>query len=237
MSVGTIRFGARARAAWAIAFWLLVGVAAPAAATPVSLFFDGPSGFGVSQGDALASGIPIVEPPYVVDAEGILRVIDQAVQLGSVDPFPPIAASANSATSVWTVENESSYDLLGDTYFLFVTTTRYAIGREVITYDSSDVGLSIDPDLDLGWVLIHTNAGPGEDYYFPAMSLGSLAPGGVADPFAVDFVLEGPVQQVGNTFVLPRFQTGLGFAPIPEPTAGVLMGFGLLLLAATRRRC
>lgn len=234
MSVGTIRFGARSRAAWTIALWLLVGVAAPAAATSVSLFFDGPSGFGVSQGDALASGISIVEPPYVADAEGILRVIDQALQLGSVDPFPPIAASANSATSIWTVENESSYDLIGDTYFLFVTTAPYSIGGEVVEYDSSDVGLSIDPDL--GWVLIHTNDGPGEDYYFPAMSLGSLAPGEVAAPFAVDLVLDAPVQQVGNTFVLPRFQTGLGFEPIPEPTAGVLMGFGLALLAATRRR-
>jgi hypothetical protein len=235
MSIGSIRLGARTRAAWAIAFWLLLGVATPAAATPVTLFFDGSSGFGVAKADALASGLPIEEPKYVVDAAGILRVIDQAVQLSSIDPFPPIAASANSATSLWTVENESSYDLLGDAYVLFVKTTPYSIGGEVVEYASSAVGLSIDPDL--GWVLIHTNTGPGLDYYFPAMSLGSLAPGEVADPFAVNFVIDTPTQQVGNTFVLPQFQTGLGFEPIPEPTAGVLMGFGLALLAATRRRC
>ena len=68
------------------------------------------------------------------------------------------------------------------------------------------------------------------------MSLGSLAPGDVAASFAVDFVLAAPTQQVGNTFVLPRFQTGMGFEPIPEPNAIVLMGFGLAVLAATRPR-
>jgi hypothetical protein len=234
MSANTSQLGTRARVAWAIALWLVAGVAAPAAATPVTLYFDGPSGYGVAEGDALTSGVPIEEPPYVVDAAGILRVVDQDVQLGSIDPFPPIAASANSLTSTWTVENESSYDLLGDTYILFATTVAYAIGGEVVEYDDSDVGLSIDPDL--GWVLIHTNAGPGEDYYFPAMLLGSLVPGEVAAPFAVNFVVDAPMQQVGNTFVLPQFQTGLGFAPIPEPGAATLMCLGLVLLATFGRQ-
>jgi len=211
----------------------VAGAAAPAAAVPVTLFFDGPSGFGVAQGDALASGVPIEEPPYVVDAEGILRVIEQDVQLGSIDPFPPIAAGENRLTSTWTVENESTYDLLGDTYLLFVTTLPYPIGGEVVEYDGSEVGLSIDPDL--GWVLVHTNAGPGQDYYFPAISLGSLAPGEVAAPFDVDFVVGAPLQQVGNTFVLPQLQTGLGFAPIPEPAAATLLALGLALLATLRR--
>ena len=234
MSASTSRLGTRARVAWAIALWLVAGVAAPAAAIPVTLYFDGPSGYGVAEGDALTSGVPIAEPDYVVDAAGILRVIDQDVQLGSIDPSPPIAATANSLASIWTVENESSYDLFGDTYILFATTVAYAIGKETVTYDDSDVGLSIDPDLS--WVLIHTSAGPGEDYYFPAMSLGSLAPGEVAAPFAVNFVVDAPLAQVGNTFVLPQFQTGLGFAPIPEPGGATLMGLGLVLLATLRRQ-
>ena len=234
MSASNSRLGTRARMAWAIVLWLVAGVAAPAAATPVTLYFDGPSGYGVAAGDALASGIPIEEPDYVVDAAGILSVVDQDVQLGSIDPSPPIAASGNSLTSIWTVENTSLYDLLGDTFFLFVTTVPYEIGKETVTYDDSGVGLSIDPDL--GWVLIHTNAGPGEDYYFPAMSLGSLAPGERADAFDVNFVVDAPLAQVGNTFVLPRFQTGMGFAPIPEPGAAMLMGLGLVLLATLRRR-
>jgi hypothetical protein len=234
MMVSTPRLGARATAAWAIALWLVVGVAATAAATPITLFFNGHSGYGVAQGDALASGIPILEPGYVGSADGILRVTDQDVQLGSVDPFPPIAAGANSLTSIWTVENESSYDLFGNTYFLFVTTVPYTIGGQWVEYDDSKVGLSLDPDL--GWVLVHTHAGPGQDYYFPAMSLGSLAPGETADPFDVNFVLDAPVAQVGNTFVLPQFQSGMGFAPIPEPGAAMLLGVGLLLLATLRRR-
>ena len=115
-----------------------------------------------------------------------------------------------------------------------MTTVPYAIGGEVVEYDDSGVGLSIDPDL--GWVLIHTNAGPGQDYYFPAISLGSLAPGEVAADFDVNFVVDAPVQQVGNTFVLPQFQTAMGFAPIPEPGAATLMGLGLVLLATLRRQ-
>ena len=230
MSASTSRLGARARVAWAIALWLVAGIAAPAAATPVTLYFDGISGYGVAVGDALTSGVPIAEPDYIIDTPVILSVVGQQVQGSSIEPFPPISAGSNTATSSWTVENTSPYDLLGDTFILFVRTAPY----ETVTYDGSDVGLTIDPDL--GWVLIHTNAGPGEDYYFPAMSLGSLAPGERADYFDVNFVVDAPLDRVGNTFVLPRFEIATGFAPIPEPGAATLMCLGLVLLATLGRR-
>ena len=249
MSIDHSQFGARAAAAWAIALWLAVGVSVEAAASPVTLYFDGQLGWcgeggaltqcGVSQADALASGIPIEEPTYVVDAEGILLVADQDVQVSSLDSL--FAASGNTATSTWQVQNVYPHDLIGDTYILFVTTAPYPTRRGDVTYDPSDVGLSIDPDL--GWVLIHTNAGPGMDYYFPAMSLGSLAQGELASAFDVNFVIDTPLQQVGSEIVLPRFQTGMGFepapepsGPVPEPTGAVLMGVGLILLATLHRR-
>jgi hypothetical protein len=39
-----------------------------------------------------------------------------------------------------------------------------------------------------------------------------------------------------NTLVLPQLAGGMGFAPIPEPGAGVLMSVGLALLALVHRR-
>jgi hypothetical protein len=230
-------------AAWAIALWLGVGVAGGAAAAPITLMFDGPLGAcgepgeirqcGVAEADALASGIPISEPTYVVSAADVLHVIDQDVHAGGLDPFSPITATSNSASSSWTVQNVYPHDLIGDTYLLFTTTAPYPTGSGDIEYDPSDVGLSIDPDL--GWVLIHTSAGPGEDYYFPAMSLGSLVQGEVAPAFDVNFVVDVPLQRVGNTYVLPRFRTAAGFQPIPEPGTATLLGLGLVLLAALRR--
>ena len=232
MSADISRFGSRSWATWAIALWLVAGVAAPATATPVTLFFNGPLGYGVSKTDALAFGFEEVD--YIVDTPVILSVVDKEVRRNTVAPFPPLSASGNMVTSSWTVENDSLYDLLGSTYLLFVRTVPYEIGGQEVQYAGSDVGLSIDPEL--GWVLIHANAGPKEDYYYPAMSLGSLAPGERADDFDVNFVVDQPIQQVGNAFVLPRFQTSLGFTPIPEPGAGTLMGLGLVLLAALRRQ-
>jgi hypothetical protein len=231
MSRSNSRLGARPRAAWAIALWLVVGVVAPAAATPVTVSFAGHDGFGVG---AVPPGFSEEEPDYLVDAEGYLSVIDQDVLISSVHPTPPTAASGNTVTSIWTVE--SSYDLLGDVYMVFVTTVPSEIGFEVVEYEDPNVGLSIDPDLD--WVLIHTiDIADGRHYYYPAIELGFLAPGETSAPFAMNFVVNEPLQQVGNTYVLPRFQLALGFTPtlVPEPSAAALLGLGLVLLATARR--
>jgi hypothetical protein len=229
MSVSTSRLGARPRAAWAIALWLVVGVGAPAAATPVTVFFDGPSGYGVG---ASRSGFPddkIIEPASVLSASDVLTVISQDLQLGSVDPFPP-EESDNHATSIWTVQNESSDDLLENNYLLFLTSVPDTFGGETVEYEDDNVGLSIDPDL--GWRLVRTSGG----YYYPAISLGSLGAGETAAPFAVNYVVDEPIQQVITTWVLPQLAVGRAIVPIPEPSAGALMGVGLALLAVGRWR-
>jgi hypothetical protein len=225
--------------AWALAFWLVVGAAAPAAAVPVTLFFDGPSGYGVSAEsaqDALAMGVAFVYPDFVGSASGVLNVSSQVLQ-GDPDSIGSLllGQSGNTATSSWTVENVAPKDLLGDTYFLFVTSTPFSFEDEMVEYDDAKVGLTIDPDL--GWVLVRTSMEPGQGYYYPAVSLGSLLAGESADPFDVNYVVDAPVGQVGaNTLVLPQLAGGMGFAPIPEPTAGVLMSVGLALLALVARR-
>jgi len=224
---------------WTIVLLLAVGIAAPAAATPVTVFFDGPSGFGVSAEVAEASGVPFVYPDFVGSASGILAVTSQQLQ---GDPATNasilMSQSGDSITSTWTVKNVSSSDLRGDTYFLFVTSTAFSIHGELVEYDDAHVGLVVDPDL--GWVLVRTSEELGQGYYYPAVWLGSLAAGATADEFDVNYVVDQPIQQVATAsateVVLPQLVAGMGFAPIPEPTAGILMGVGLGLLANFVRR-
>ncbi len=229
MSADISRFGSWSWAPWMIVLFVAVGIAAPAAATPVTVFFDGPSGFGVSAESAnaaFASGVPFVYPDFVGSASGVLSV-SQDLQ----------DDSDSTATSIWTVENVFPKDLHGDTYLLFMTTTGFEIGGQVVEYVDAGVGLSIDPDL--GWVLVRTSLDAEESYYYPAVWLGSLGAGATADPFAVNYVVEEPVQEVFTQSVtqrvLPQLVAGMGFAPIPEPTAVVLMGLGLAFLAVVHR--
>jgi hypothetical protein len=215
---------------------LVAGLAAPAAAVPVTVFFDEDSGFGVSEESAEASGVPLVSPSFVGSASGVLNVVSQELQ-GDNDSIVSqlLAQSGNSATSLWTVENESDTYLPEDTYFLFVTSVPFGIDGEVVEYDDENVGLTIDPES--GWVIVRACTEDGECYYYPAVLLGSLEPGETADPFAVNYVIDESVHQTAsNKVVLPQFFAAMAIAPIPEPTAGVLMGVGLALLAVVLRR-
>jgi len=239
MSADISRFGSRSWAPWMVVLLLVAGIAAPAAAAPITVFFDGPSGFGVSAESAEASGVPFVFPDFVGSASGVLNVVSQELQ-GDNDSIASLlmGQSGNTATSTWTVGSEYPKDLLGDTYFMFMTTSAFDDEGQTVEYAAANVGLSIDPDL--GWVLVRTNTEPGQGYYYPAISLGSLAAGATAAPFDVNYVVNAPIQQVttksGTEMVLPQLAAGMGFAPIPEPTAGVLMGVGLALLAVVLRR-
>lgn len=230
------RFGSRSRAPWMIVLLLAVGVAAPAAATPVTVFFDGPSGWGVSAASAEGSGVPFVYPEVVGSASGVLGV---SQELQGVYDYDDIVAfllneSGNEATSMWTVENESGDDLPEETYLFLATAVLFPYGGGDVEYDDENVGLTIDP-LD-GWVFVRTSTEPGQGYYYPAIKIGPLGAGAEA-VFAVNYVVNQPIQLVGlNELVLPQLAAGMAFTTIPEPATGILLGVGLALLAVSHRR-
>ena len=111
-----------------IVLLLAVGVAAPAAATPVTVFFDGPSGWGVSAASAEALEVPFVYPEVVDSASGSLGV---SQQLQGVYNYDDIVArllndSGNEATSHWTVANESGDALPEETYLFLATAVLFS---------------------------------------------------------------------------------------------------------------
>lgn len=222
------------------AFALVLGITAfsfTAHALPVTCMFNGPDGFGVSEADALASGLPIFSPAFVGSAEGIFDIAFQDLDEASINPSPPSGPGPHTATSAWQMQNISDFDLEGSTFLLFVTVDPFEIGGQVFDYPDANVGLTIDP-AD-GWFLVQTSFMDGADLvnlYYPALLLGSLAPDEITDTFAVNYFINQEIDQVGNTFILPQLRIGLGFEPIPEPGTFALFGLGLMSLALKRRR-
>lgn len=216
---------------------LLVGSGATADSVPV--FFTGLDGIGISEADAMGLKLLfgddiVIEPSFVGEGTGVLEVVSQDVNAGSVSPFPPLSGESNTASSTWQARNVSEFDLLGDTYLLFVTSDPFATGDEVVQYEDVNVGLDFDPDD--GWVLVRAGGGD-EIYYLPAVALGSLSPGQLTGSITVGYHVNEPLEQLPNgQYVLPQLRTGMGFTPIPEPGTAALLACGLALMAARSRR-
>src|SRR5262245_478146 len=141
-----------------------LGLAAPARAVPVDVFFDGPStpqdpstNFGLSEAQAQnardAFGIPFVTDPAVLGSVEGIYAVPPTQSLVGFSPDPP-TSTLNRATSSWTVENISGADIHGASYLVFTHTDPFTKDGVPIDYDDTNVGLTLDAAL--GWVIIES---------------------------------------------------------------------------------
>jgi hypothetical protein len=254
MHAKTFRKRTRRLAVGVIAVVAGAGFAAPlpATATPSCsgsaclVFFEGPSGFGLTSADAIsvstALGIPILTPGGVGSAED--RLEPSAVAFNAetdLIPYPPRRRRSdgpNRAQWSWTIRNVSSEDLLGNAYYLFTHVTSTFIDEDgnTVDYTGTDIGLTLDASLD-PWVIVEAFDSSNQSFFYPAVDLGSLPSGGDADPFLMQLFIDGPLVRTGpSKYVVPQLNVGMAFTPIPEPGAAALFALGLAGLGVAGRR-
>ncbi|HEY5658930.1 MAG TPA: PEP-CTERM sorting domain-containing protein, partial [Myxococcota bacterium] len=237
---------------------LLALAIAPLAAFGSTLMFTvGPDGYalGISEADALSSGLEIVHSPLEIQGENLS--ITKEIVPGSafkVLPDGPGGATENFAVTynadavgpdpthpedrlllvfksfdsalVDTILGVYAHDYLGS--FSDPTATPGAL---------TTVGFTLTPD----WLLVSfLDDARDQTLYFPAITLGALAKGDstsvpisfwLTNPFILPS-LDGEGVQVG----LPLLLYDAAFVPIPEPSSGALLALGLCGLAVRARR-
>lgn len=225
---------------WASAAW----------GNPVNVFFDGPGNEGMSEEDALASGLQILTGDTFA-AEGVIDVTGQSLDGVDITGQPQVNPYAE--TSTWTIENLLGTSVLGTTYLLFATASDH--DSFPTSYDPAEVGLTVDADD--GWAIVQGESG-GQTVYYVGISLGNLLetvgssttidvnyylleafPMNVfPDPDDPDFpnCIEDPNLVCDEILALPKLHLLVAFNVVPEPGTGLLLAMGLVGLGVTRRR-
>ncbi len=225
---------------WIGAVLLAVGASHPADATPVLVTFDGPffedpapRNFGIGESSvaaALEAGVPL----FHLDASQIGPALDP----GPIDIDQELQSTTDPETapvvalSTWTGVSSVSF---ADDYFLIFAAVEPTVPEDADPYSGPEVSLSIDATL--GWVLVQLGS-----LVFPSVLLEDLT-AEEAFVFDVDYLIArtlpiAPDEMGEDAFFLPQFRLvgASGSAVIPEPSTALLVGLGVLVCAATRRR-
>jgi hypothetical protein len=199
-------------------------------ALAIAVYFDGPSGYGISQARAdaaAAAGIGQVSPTIFATGSALGISIPDPVVLSYDLEASPTLSNPSTAHSRWTV-NHTGPTLPG-LWMVFLGPADYTPpGGTLVDYDSAKVGLDISgPD----WALVPVNTN-GTQYYYPARRLGNL--GATAEVDIYHLLASGIVQQ-GNTLRLPRHRLSFLANIVPEPALLALAGAAMSILFLRRR--
>lgn len=232
------------RAAFAAAGMLWLALAAqPAAALSIAdtrpLWFRGPGGYGFDAAQVAAADLEAslrADPDDEwIDAGGkrLHLPIAIGVDLKRVHRNPQAGGKRPSesrpviADSTWTVHNRSG-QALDDALLVFT------LG------DTSGRRKPQPVALDGNLVEILEYSADGVDYLFGAVRLGDLAAEGPGSSVSITvrYIVGGPLQRSRRKLFLPTLGVAAvtGWTLVPEPATGAALAFGLLGLAASRRR-
>lgn len=219
-----------------LALLLLVAAAPGARALGLEdinpLYFEGPGGFGFDPADAAGLSLAPIFRAVAGDdwieagniALGLPIQVEQKLGTIHQNPRKPRLAKPFIADSTWTVHNETGRDLLAPLLVF-----------SLVDPDDSyrDIPTGLDADL---LELLEYSFG-GVDYVFGVMKLPDLGDGEFFD-VDVRYVVAGKLERSGSDLVMPPLGLAtLGtYAQVPEPGAALLVGLGLLMAGAVRRR-
>jgi hypothetical protein len=201
---------------------VLSAVLLPVSAGAFPVLFDGPSGYGLSEGtadDALDAGIARLTPLHIdtVSSRGLL--IPDPVVLDFHLSDSPSPSDPHTVRSLWTVQNTGN-SAFQDAWLVFLSP---------VGYSAPLVGI----DLQTGeWRIVEVSVGSTE-YFYPAVRLGNIAAGGSAQ-FTMHHVVGTALTQVGNTLILPKYGVGV-IGVVPGPAALPLLGVLLTAIGLRRR--
>jgi hypothetical protein len=168
------------------------------------------------------AGATSLDLPLAIDVD--LQKVHRNPQAGGKRPSlrKPVIAD-----SIWTITNRSG-EALEDALLVFT------LG------DTSGRRKPKPVALDGNLVEILEYSAGGVDYLFGAVRLGDLAAEGPASSVSITvrYIVGGPLQRSGRRLLLPPLGVAgvTGWTLVPEPSTGAALAFGLLALAASRRR-